>query len=89
MDIVRCRWMGYIKHNVADPGCLSRILIFIHPGSNKSTKRGGKFYCPTIFCYHKYHKIVNNLIFEQTKKIFSAKTLRIIVLLPQNLSLSY
>ncbi len=50
------------------------------PGSNNSTKRGeGKCCCPTIFCSHKYHKIVNNFIFEQVKIIFFiAKTLRII-----------
>ncbi len=47
--------------SVANPGSLSRILIFIHPGSqisdpgsNNSTKRGGKFFGPTIFCSHKY-----------------------------------
>jgi hypothetical protein len=54
------------------------------PGSNNSTKRGGgKSFCPTIFCSHKYHKIVNNFIFEQVKNIFFAKTLR------KNLSFSY
>ncbi len=31
------------------------------------------------FWCHKYHKIVNNFINEQDKKIFVAKTLRIIV----------
>ncbi len=36
--------------------------------------RGKKIVCPTIFCSHKYHKIVNNFIFW------------IIVLLPKNLS---
>ncbi len=35
------------------------------------------------FWSHKYHKIVNNFIFEQVKTIFLAKTLRIIVLLTQ------
>ncbi len=61
------------EYNVADPG------------SNNSTKRGrrGKIFCPTIFCSHKYHKIVNNFIFEQVKKIFLAKTFRIIVLFAQ------
>ncbi len=69
---------------------LSRILIFIHPGSNNSTKRGGgkNFLCPTIFCCHKYHKILNNFIFEQVKK-FLAKKIRIKVLFTQNLSLRY
>jgi hypothetical protein len=27
--------------NVANPGCLSRILIFVHLGYNNSDKRGG------------------------------------------------
>ncbi len=76
--------------SVADPGCLSRILILFipDPGSKNSTKRGeGKFfYCPTFFCSHKYHTIVNNFIFKQVKKIFLALTLRIIV--SKNLSLS-
>jgi hypothetical protein len=53
-------------------------------GSNNSTKRGGKiFFCPTIFCSHKYHKIVNNFIFEQAKKIDLAKALKVLVLFAQ------
>ncbi len=32
---------------------------------------------------HKYHKIVNNFIFEQVKKIILTKTLRILVLFTQ------
>jgi hypothetical protein len=44
--------------SAADPGCLSRILIFIRPGyrisdpgSNSSNKRegGNKICCPTFF----------------------------------------
>ncbi len=31
------------------------------------------FVCPTTFC-HKYHKIVNNSIFEQVKNFFSQNT---------------
>jgi hypothetical protein len=66
----------------------SRILIFIHPGSRIpdptiTPKEGGGwgefFCCPTIFCSHKYHKIVNNFILELVKKFFLAKTLRIII----------
>jgi hypothetical protein len=75
---------------VAHPECLSRILICIHPGSlpdpgsNKSTKRGGgKFFFPSIFRSHRYHKILDNFVFEQVKKIFLAKTLKIIVLFTQ------
>jgi hypothetical protein len=53
--------------------------------SNNSAKRGGgkNCLCPTTFCSHKYHKIVNNLFFEQVKKIFLAKTLRILGLFTQ------
>jgi hypothetical protein len=75
--------------SVADPGCLSWILIFIHPGSRildptTAPREGGeKFFCPTIFCSHKYRKIVNNLIFEQVKKNVLARTLRIIILFTQ------
>jgi hypothetical protein len=43
-----------------------------------------------IFCSHKYHKIVNNFIFENVKKfIFGAKTIRIIVFFTQNVVISY
>jgi hypothetical protein len=69
-----------------DQCCGSRILIFIHPGSRikqQHQKRGKFYFCPTIFCSHKYHEIVNNFIFEQVKKTFLAKTLRIIVLFTQ------
>jgi hypothetical protein len=30
-----------IIDGVAVPGCLSRILIYIHPGSDNNTKTGG------------------------------------------------
>ncbi len=54
---------------IRDVYCLSRILIFIHPGSKSSNKkRGEKICCPTFFCSHKYHKIVNYFIFELVKK---------------------
>jgi hypothetical protein len=38
--------------SVTDPGCLSRIQIFIHSGSNNNTKRGGvkKFVCSSFAC---------------------------------------
>jgi len=46
--------------SVADPGYLSRILIFTHPGSRiqkQQQKTGAKiFFCQTIFCIHKFHK---------------------------------
>jgi hypothetical protein len=63
----------------ADPGCLSRILIFVHPGSRiqypkmKTAKKGGvkKFVVlpvGTFFFSLKYHKIENYFIFELAKK---------------------
>jgi hypothetical protein len=65
-----------LRSSVTDPGCLSRI-------SDPSTASEEKFFCPNIFCSHKYHKIVNSFIFEQAKKIFLAKLLRIIILFTQ------
>jgi hypothetical protein len=53
---------------------LSRILIFVHPGSRISgnsktaTKQRGEKICCTFFCSHKYHKIKNYFIFELAKK---------------------
>jgi hypothetical protein len=60
------------KPSVADPGCLSRNLIFVHPGSrisvpgskNSSKREGGKVCCPTFFCSHKYHKTETYFIFD-------------------------
>jgi hypothetical protein len=37
--------------SVADPGCLSRILIFFHPG------RGAEKISFNFFCSYKFHKI--------------------------------
>ncbi len=61
--------------SVADPGCLSRILIFTHSGFRISdpktaTKERGekKFSCRTFFCSHKIHKIENYFIFYMLKK---------------------
>jgi hypothetical protein len=72
-----------IRTSVADPGCLSWIpdleSRISDPGSwiqQKHQKRRGKIFIgPIIFCSHKYHKIVNILIFEQLKKFFLANTL--------------
>jgi hypothetical protein len=59
-----------ITSSVADPGCLSRILIFTHPGSKNSNKRDGvkKNLLTYLFCSLKFHKIVNYFIFEVLKK---------------------
>ncbi len=49
--------------SVADPGCLSRILIFVHPGSRipdpktATKERGEKKIVLPFFCSHKCHKI--------------------------------
>jgi hypothetical protein len=69
-----------------------RILIFIHPGSRipdpqpqQHKKRRGKFFvCPTIFISHKYHKILNNFLFEQVKNFFSQNTKNFSYFLPRN-----
>jgi hypothetical protein len=69
----------FLMPGVADPGCLSRIMIFCasrisDPGSNNSTKRGGGE--KKCWSYHffslKYHKIVNNFILKLVKKVFLA-----------------
>jgi hypothetical protein len=73
--------------SVADPGCLSRILIFTHTGSRipnpkTATKERGekKISCHTFLCSHKFHKIVNYLSFEAVKKKIRANFQRIIEL---------
>jgi hypothetical protein len=51
-----------VAGSVADPGFLS----IPDPGSNNSNKRGGgKILLSYRFFSHKYHKIINNFIFEQ------------------------
>ncbi len=41
------------------------------------------FFSPSIFCCHKYHKIVNNFFSTGKEKICFAKTVRIVVLITQ------
>ncbi len=57
---------------VADPGCLSRILIFTHPGSRiqkQEQKRGVKTKLLTyLFCSHRFHKIVIYFMFENAEE---------------------
>ncbi len=54
-----------LKISVADSGCFSRIR---DQQQHQNLNR-------TIFCSHKYYKIVNNFIFEQVKEIlFSQNT---------------
>ncbi len=69
---------------------ISWILIFIHPGSNNSTKRGGggkNLLSYHFFCRHKYHKILNYFIFQQVKKFFSLNTKNYSTFYRKNLSL--
>ncbi len=60
--------------SVADPGCLSRILIFSHLGSRiqkQQQKRGvKKNLLSFFFCSHKFHKIGYYFIFEMLKNKF-------------------
>ncbi len=49
------------------------------PDPTTAPKEEGKIFLSYHFCSHKYHKIVNNFIFEQVKN-FLAKALRIVVL---------
>jgi hypothetical protein len=46
------------------------LLIFIHPGSSNSNKRGEKKICCLTFLVATNHTIENNAIFEQVQKIF-------------------
>ncbi len=75
--------------SVADPGCLSRILIFTHPGSRiqkQQQKRGvKKNLCHTFLSSHKFHKIVHYFSFEVLKKTIWAKFQRIIELFAQKI----
>ncbi len=81
---------------IRDVYCLSRILIFTHPGSRipdpkQEQKRGViKNCCHTVFfCTQKFHKIVNYFIFEMVKKkiwtnfqrILELFTLKIVIML--------
>jgi hypothetical protein len=58
--------------SVADPECFSRIgdpdlgimIFFINPGSNNIKEEGEKLVLSHLFSSHKFHKIVNNFIFE-------------------------
>jgi len=75
--------------SVADPGCLSRIMIYTHPGSRiqkQQQKRGVKqICCHTFLCSHKFHKIVNYFSFEVLKKKIWANFQRIINLFTQKI----
>jgi hypothetical protein len=85
-----------IKTSVADPGCLSRILILTHPGSRipdlgsriqkQQQKRGAKkICCHTFFYSHKFHIIENILFLKCWRKKIWANFQRIIELFPQKI----
>jgi hypothetical protein len=63
---------GYPRTSVADPGCLSRILIFNPsriPDLKTATKEmGEKNLLSYLFCSHKCHKLENYFIFGMRKK---------------------
>jgi hypothetical protein len=76
--------------SVADPGWLSRILIFTHLGSwipdPKKQKRGvKKITCFTFFVGTNFTKIENYFIFEMLKKKMWSNFRRIIELLTQKI----
>jgi hypothetical protein len=77
--------------SVVDLGCLSRILIFTHPGYripdlNQQQKRGvKKICCHTFFFSHKFHIIENYFIFEMLKKKIGANFQRITELFTQKI----
>jgi hypothetical protein len=81
--------INQLSNSVAGPGCLSRILIFIHPGSNKLTtatkeKDGGNL-LSYLFCSHQYQKIVNYFSFEQLQNFFGPMHKGLYYFLPKEL----
>jgi hypothetical protein len=79
-------------YSVADPGCLSQILIFTHPGSRirdpkTATKERDekKLVVIPFFCSHKFYKIENYFIFEMPKKKIWANFQRFIELFTQKI----
>ncbi len=74
---------------IPDPG--SWFLPIPDPGSKNSNKREGwtKICCHTFLCSHKFHKIVNNLIFEMLKKKMWANFQRTIKLFTQKIVTHY
>jgi hypothetical protein len=59
-------YLYLFENSVADPGCSSIPDLGSQiPDPTTAIKEGEKIGCPTFFCSHKYHNIVNNFIFEQ------------------------
>ncbi len=88
----RCRvWQDDKLFSVADPGCLSRILIFLHPGSQiikTATKEKGEKFVVLPWSY-KNHKIETYFIFEVAKKKIWANLQRIIELFTQKIAIKH
>ncbi len=77
---------------MADPGCLSRILIFTNLGSRipdpkTATKERGekKICCHNFLCSHKFHKIAHYFSFDVLNKKMLANFKRIIELFTQKI----
>ena len=74
---------------MADPGCLSRILIFTHPGSRiqkqQQKREVKKISCQNFLCSHKFHKIANYFTLELLKKKILANFQKILELIAQNI----
>jgi hypothetical protein len=64
-----------------NPG--SRIVIFIHPGSNNSTKRGGEIFFVLPFFVATSIKKLKRFFLTSKENYFLANTQRIIVLFTQ------
>ncbi len=82
-----------VKNSVADPGCLSRILIFTHPGSRiqkQQQKRGAKkkFVVLTLYVATNFTKLQIILVLKCWRKNLGQIFKELLNFLPQKLSLS-
>ncbi len=85
-DNLFLRFIGNVSRR-QDPGSLSRILIFIHPGSNHSSKvggGGGVIFCTTLFVAINFFHFWTG----KEKKIW-VKSQRIIVLFTIKVSIRF
>jgi hypothetical protein len=91
------RQKSCLYYSVADPGCLTRILIFTHSGSRipdlgskNSNKREGwkKFVVKPFFVAKNFTKLKIILFFKWWRKKFGPVFKELYNFLPKNLSLS-
>ncbi len=107
-DWLRCIWGGstqclgryvnpFLACSVADPGCLSRIMIFIHPGScisdpgsKNSNKREGwkKLVVITFYVATNFTKLQIILVLKCGRKKFGPIFKELQNFLPKKLSIS-